>query len=1303
MSWQRKLGWSAGIVMVILLFASVAGYLYLRSSSFQQLALRKIAEAADTATGGKVQIRGMDFKLSTLTAHLYDITLRGTESPEEPPLVHADELSVQLKIVSAFHRQVTLRELLIEHPVVHIQVSRDGRINFPTPPPSNSTGTTSVFDMAVSHVQISGGEIDYKDRKTPLDADLHNLGTEVHFEAANKRYAGTLSYQNGSLRYAEYSPLPHNLELQFAADPQRFDINSAVLNLGSSSISLSAGMSNYSQPVADGHYTIRIHTQDFAKFSPTASPAGDVVLVGTIGYRPIEDQPLLRALSIDGKLASDLVTVAASGKRVEARNVHAMYRLAGGNLEVANFGLQTMGGAVAGKFAMKNIDTEPESTMHAALENISLKSIQRQLGRQTQQTAELSGQLRGTADASWKASISNLRAKADVFLQARANSKVNSGQEVPINGALHLAYDGPRQTVEVRDTTIEIPSATLNAQGTVSNHSSLQMQVVATDLSKLARLATSFQSTPGTVPSVSGSATLSAVVRGAVREPTIAVQLNGQDLHVEGSEWKSARFNLRADHSRLVVDHAEILNAQQGQVTLNGEVALRNWGYEESGTIKAHASVQRVRLADLQALAGQKYPISGDLFLNADFDGSQLHPSGSGSVRVANAQAYGESLQDVAAKFQAANGSISSSLNVASAAGEITANLSYAPATKAYKVHLDAPGITLQELKNVQEKNLPVTGTVVASVNGEGTLDDPGLSADVKFPQLQVRENTISGFRADVQIAQHQANVTLDTRVSEASIHARGTVNLAGDYETEAVIDTDTIPIEGLLAAYAPSVPQGFEGKTAVHARLKGPLKDKSRVEAHLEIPILEAKYQNLKLAISRPIKVDYANSIATLQPAEIRGTGTTLHAEGRIPVSGNSSATLSAQGSVDLQILKMVVPSLQSTGTLALDVHSSGPPTQPNVQGQLRLDNVALTTADAPIGVEQLNGVVDITGERAQITKMTARVGGGEVSVGGSVNYRPDVHFNVAVQSKSVRLRYPDGLRSLLTTNLAFSGTPQASTLNGRVLIDSLSFTSDFDLSSFADQFSSTSTPAQPGFADTVQLAVDVQSQQSLNATSSQVSIAGQATLHVGGSAANPVITGRTTLTSGELFYRNVRYALQRGVITFDDPNETHPVMNVSVTTTIEQYNLTLTLRGPLDTLTTSYVSDPPLATADIINLVARGKTTQEQAASSQSTDSMIASGVASQLSSGVQKLAGISSLQIDPTLGGSNSNPSARVAFQQRVSKNLLFSFSTDVSQPGSEIVQGEYQINKRWSVSMERDQLGGVSVDGKYHKKF
>jgi translocation and assembly module TamB len=706
---------------------------------------------------------------------------------------------------------------------------------------------------------------------------------------------------------------------------------------------------------------------------------------------------------------------------------------------------------------------------------------------------------------------------------------------------------------------------------------------------------------------------------------------------------------------------------------------------------------------ELLQIGKQNYPVSGELTAKLSLDGSQLNPAGSGQVEITNANVYGEPLDTLVTKIHAENGSIATTVTASAKAGTINADLSYTPKTKAYKVRIDAPGVVLQKLRTLQAKNLPVTGTVNATVNGEGTVDDPQLVATVQLPELQAQGRTIYEMKAEAHVAQHRLDWNLDSKVSQVSVHGHGQVALSGDYNAEANIDTGTVPLDAILAAYASSVPAGFQGHTELHASLKGPLKDTSRLEAHLSIPVLKASYQSLQLGITKPIRADYVNSVITLQPADIEGTGTSLHVQGQIPVKGQAAPTLTAQGSVDLRIVRIVAPNVSSGGTVALDLRSSFSGGKPGVEGQLQFKNVAMTTADAPIGLEKLNGTVNISNDRVQLSEMTGQMGGGQVTFGGSITYRPSLQFNVAVQSKSARLLYPEGLRTLLDANLAFSGTPEASTLSGRVLIDSLSFMPDFDLASFSDQFSTGGTVSQPGFVDNVRLAIAVQSRENLSATSSQISIEGQAALQVGGTAANPVITGRTTLNSGELFYRNVRYQLQRGVVTLDDPNETHPVLNISVNTTIKQYNLTLTMRGPLDKLTTSYVSDPPLATADIINLVARGKTTQESAASSQSTDSMIASQAASQFSGSVQKLAGISSLQIDPTLGGSGQNPSARVAIQQRVTKNLLFTFSTDVSQPGSEMVQGEYQLNKRWSVSVQRDQLGGVAVDGKYHKRF
>lgn len=1304
MNVRRIVGRIAAGLLILVVVAVVGAYFFLKTTSFQRFAIRKIVEQADRATGGKTAIGGLDLELKQLTARLYNITLRGTESSAGPPLLRADELTVRIEIESLFHPKVSIRELAIYHPVVHIQVSRAGKNNVPTPPPSNSNNHTSVFDLGVGHARISNGEIDYNDHKTPVEADLYDLGTDIHFHSPDKRYDGNLSYRNGRLRYAQYAPLAHNLSLEFTATPDHFEVRSLTMNLGSSVVNLAARLTNYAAPVADADYRLRIHTEDFRTMSGSVSPKGDVFLDGKIHYQAAGNEPFLRTLSVDGRLASEALLAAASGRRVEVRNLQAGYVLRNGNLEVPTLSANVFGGTVTAEARVTHLDSTPEASIRSSLDKISLRAIQNIAGPQALPTVSVSGTLSGKAEASWKEAISNLRVHSDLSLRAEAKHKPTpAAPEVPITGSLHASYDGPRQLIEVRDTSFRIPSATLVAEGSISNYSNLEVQVRANDLHQLVALAYSFSSSGSPPPAISGSAAMNVTVRGSMKQPEIAGQLMIQNLDVEGSQWSSARVSMHANPSQFVIDTASLANAHQGRATLSASVGLNKWAYEPANAFEAHLEAERLRLTDLQHLAKQHYPVSGDLSAKVNLSGSQLQPVGSGSATIANAHAFGEPVRNFAAQFRAANGTVASKLNISSAAGSVAANLSYVPETKAYSVELEAPSIVLEKLRTVEAKNLGVKGTISASVNGQGTVDNPELAATVEMPLLDIQQTTVSGFKADLRVAQHRADFNLDTKVSAASIRAHGKVNLTGDYDTEAVIDTGTIPLAAILATYAPGVPQGFQGQTELHATLKGPLKQKSKVEAHVSIPVFEAKYQQLEIGIPRPIRVDFAHSVLTLQPTELRGTDTSLRAQGQIPIGVSAPATLTVQGSIDMQIVRILAPTVESSGVVAVDVRSSGALAKPEIQGKVELKDVAMSTADAPLGVSRLNGTLNIDKDHANIVTMTAQVGGGQVSIGGSVAYRPALEFNLAVQGKSVRLLYPQGLRTLLDMNLSFIGTTKASTVSGRVLIDNLSFTPDFDLPAFGNQFSEINVPSQPGFADTVKLGVAVQSPSTLNAVSAQVSIAGQVALQVGGTAANPVITGRTTLNSGEVFFLNVRYELQRGVITFDDPNQTHPVLNVTATTTVQQYNLTLTLRGPLDKLTTSYVSDPPLATADIINLVARGKTTEQGTATTQSTDSMIATQVAGQLSSGVQKLAGLSSLQIDPTLGGSNSNPSARIGFQQRVTKNFLFSFSTDVTEPGSEIIQGEYQINKRWSVSVQRDQLGGISVDGRYRTRF
>jgi translocation and assembly module TamB len=740
-------------------------------------------------------------------------------------------------------------------------------------------------------------------------------------------------------------------------------------------------------------------------------------------------------------------------------------------------------------------------------------------------------------------------------------------------------------------------------------------------------------------------------------------------------------------------------------MSFNANVGLQHWSYLPSNQIVVNASIKHVSIAQLQQIAHLQYPVVGDLSADLTLQGSQLNPEGHGSFEIANATVYDEPVQNLKAQFQATNGSVTSSLNVSLPAGSATANVTFVPKTKAYKLQLDAPGIVLAKLQIVRAKNPQLAGTITVTASGSGTIDNPQLTATVQAPQLQVQQTTMSGIKAELKVANQQADLSLATAVAQATLQANAKVNLTGDYYAEAKISTSRIPLQPLLAIYAPNVPDDFRGETELHATLKGPLKDKARLEGHLEIPTLTATYQQLQIGNSGPIRADYVNSVLVIQPSEIKGTDTSLSFKGRVPVgTGKQGMELTATGSVNLRLARMFDPDIKSSGLLNLDVRTTANGGRPEVTGQIKVQNVSLSTATAPVGVDSLNGTLDLKNNQIQATELKGQVGGGDISIGGAIIYQPQVQFNMALKGKSIRLRYPEGVRSVLDSDLKFTGTLQQAAVNGSVLIDGLSFTSDFDLAKFMNQFTGANVPPSgSAFADNVKLNVAVQSAGDLSAAASTISIEGTVNLRLIGTASNPVVVGRADLTSGDIFFMSRRYELQRGIINFTDPNQIEPVVNISLTTTVEQYNLTLDVTGPVDKLQISYVSDPALAPVDIINLIARGQTTEEASSSSFGADSILAAGVASQLGSGVEKLAGISSLQIDPLLGGNNTNPSARIALQQRVSKNFVFTFSTDVAQPQGEIIQGDYQITKRWSVSAERDEYGGFTAEGRFHTNF
>ncbi len=686
-----------------------------------------------------------------------------------------------------------------------------------------------------------------------------------------------------------------------------------------------------------------------------------------------------------------------------------------------------------------------------------------------------------------------------------------------------------------------------------------------------------------------------------------------------------------------------------------------------------------------------------------------------------NASISGEPVQLAQIRFQGTGDAVHSNLLVRISAGTAQGQLTYYPKQQGYDAVLQATNIQLQQLQSLRQRNVQVSGTLNLTASGRGTLKDPQGTASLTIPDLQIQKQQIRDVNFQGNVANHEATFRLGSAIANTPLKAQGKVALTGDYDADVALDTPVIPLQPILAVYAPAQATQVSGQTEIHATVRGPLKNQTLLQAHLNIPTLDVSYRaaatvaaqpaQLQIAAVKPIRADYVDGVLSLQPGEIKGTDTDVRFQGQMPLRGNGPSTLSVQGAINLAIAQVFDPTLTSGGQVQFDINAAGHKASENVEGQIRIVNASFATPDAPLGLEKGNGVLLLRRDRIDISQFTGSVGGGTVTASGGVAYRPAVQFHLALKGDGLRLLYPQTVRTDLGMNLTMTGNTDAALLAGQVNVNRISFTPDFDLMTFATQFTGVaSPPPTQSIADNLKLNIAVRSTSELNVVSPTVSIQGDANLRVIGTAADPVIVGRTNLTGGDLIVLGNRYTIGGGTIAFVNTVQTVPVLNVQVNSTIQQYNIAMHFRGPIERLQTSYTSDPALSQADIIHLIAFGKTEEAANASpAQSStlgaESLVASQVSSQVTGRLQKALGVSQISLDPQLGATagNQQQGARLTVRQRVTGKLYVTFSTDVTTTQYSAIQLQYQVNKKWSVSGVRDQNGGFGLDGRYHKEF
>src|SRR5207244_8990179 len=143
------------------------------------------------------------------------------------------------------------------------------------------------------------------DRKSLLDADLHDFQFQSSFDPAPKRYSGGLGYKDGKIHFQNLNPMVHSFEAEFDATPDTFTLKRSTLTSGASQFSLAATLNDYAHPKVTATYQSSLDTGELRQILRDATlPVGIVKLAGSAKFESDPNKPVIETVTLDGNMSS---------------------------------------------------------------------------------------------------------------------------------------------------------------------------------------------------------------------------------------------------------------------------------------------------------------------------------------------------------------------------------------------------------------------------------------------------------------------------------------------------------------------------------------------------------------------------------------------------------------------------------------------------------------------------------------------------------------------------------------------------------------------------------------------------------------------------------------------------------------------------------------------------------------------------------------------------------------------------------------------------------------------------------------
>jgi translocation and assembly module TamB len=1020
------------------------------------------------------------------------------------------------------------------------------------------------------------------------------------------------------------------------------------------------------------------------------------------------------------------------------------------HLRLSGFTASVIGGSLTGNASVG---------LSGGASSVDLQFKSLDLNQAAAMAASDKATVRGTVSGTAKLAFPGFKYEAatgrvDATFDARVSPPEAESEGAPANGQISLVATGRGFTIE--KALVHSQRSDLTATGNVgwNGVGSVDVKFKSEDMAEVQRVIDSFGVIPEEIReqhkiAVEGAGEFTGRLEGDLASPSVSGHLALDSVRADQDEIGTFEGDIHYTPSLLRVDKASVVRPDGGRADFSFNAPL-----EGKDNMSLNAKVTSFDLPTLVRAGAPEFKefvgrglISG----NIDLKGLPGPRSIEGTADVTLSSGEFQAASDEDGKAPATisvpefKGDVSFANSVLSVrdlkvlvgdseiAGQGTFNLD----TYAYSINAEGKNVDLTKLSEAAQ-TVNITGRADLTVTGNGLWKE---WSDINLNgTLQGRNVTVEGREVgDAKLAAFTENGLLKLEVTGNVLDQARTLAATVDLRERKTLpvsanieftDVDMAPYLGLVSPELSSL----SGRATGTITLSGPLLDAQQVFSadgiravatltKLQLGGAINERQRYTIDNEGPVVISAGTNEITVSPVTFTGEGTSIRIGGAISRGEASRTNIAVNGEINLRFVSSFIDTVFTTGIAQVEASIAGSLDSPRLLGFVNLKDVGVRVVNLPLSIARGNGQIRFTSDQALIENFTATTpGGGTLIVTGGAALSglvPD-RWRLEAEADQIGVEYPRDTQSVFDASLVFQGSRRfQGVLSGEVDIRRAAYTKEITL----DDLISTGGPFGPEFTDIgpgggggaplpITADLRITADNTLIVRNNLADALGSAFLNVRGPLSDPSVSGRVMLSQGTLQFRNDRYELSRGLITFPPKRRAEPILDIQAESDIGGYRVSVNFSDTLSKLKTTLRSDPELPENDIVALILTGSVSggrTEAAVVTQSGLGLAQSILAASLSERLEKgtrLLGLSRFSIDPILFGRGNDPTARVTVGRRITKDLTITYSQNLTSGPSgvdRVALVEYRLSNRFSLVGVRNERGELGFDVRIRKRF